>query len=99
MSAYPVQGKLFAATQRPQREEEDGTNSSTDRGVARLVDSARVAVGTRKTSATINVTPTPSTNPLVEKTFTTRVPIGSEKKTPPPSTAYIHQRTPVGKRQ
>ncbi len=97
MSTNSVQGRLFATTQGSQREE-DEKKPSTDRGVARLVDSARVAVGTRKTSAGINVTPTPSTNSLVTKTFTTRVPIGSEKNTPPPPTTYIHQRTPVGKR-
>ncbi len=98
MSTSSVQGKLFAATQGPQREEEDGGNSSTDRGVARLVDSARTAVGARKTSTGFNVTSTPSTHPLVTKTFTTRVPIEPDK-TPPPTTTYIHQRTPVGKRQ
>ncbi|NGX44635.1 MAG: hypothetical protein K1060chlam3_00807 [Candidatus Anoxychlamydiales bacterium] len=99
MSTSSVQGKLFAATQGPQREEDDGGKSSTDRGVARLVDSARGPVGTGKASTGINVTPTPSTNSLVTKTFATRVPIGSEKNTPPPSTTYTHQRTPVGKRK
>lgn len=98
MSANPVQGKLFAATKGPQSEEGDRKRSSTDRGVARVVDSTRAPVGSGQATRAVNVTSTPSSHPLVTKTFTTRVPIGAGNNKSPPSTTYVHQRTPVGKR-